>query len=98
MKTNDKLRYIADHYGREAQSGKLAEECVELAHAAMRYVAGKATRDEVLEEIADVSVMIGQMSYLLDDGTGDASRTIRRIVDEKIERTMRRIANELPRV
>lgn len=68
----------AKHYGYEAQSNQLVEECAELIQAVNKYrraVAGlgqpvaeekKAVAFEnLIEEIADVEIMLEQIKYLL---------------------------------
>lgn len=68
----------AEHYGYEAQSNQLVEECAELIQAVNKYrraVEGlgepvsedkKAIAlDNLIEEIADVEIMLEQVKYLL---------------------------------
>lgn len=68
----------AKYYGYEAQSNQLVEECAELIQAVSKYrraVAGlgqpvaeekKAVAlENLIEEIADVEIMLEQVKYLL---------------------------------
>lgn len=68
----------AKYYGYEAQSNKLVEECAELIQAVNKYrrvetglgqpvVEDKKAiaRDNLVEEIADVELMLEQVKYLL---------------------------------
>lgn len=68
----------AKHYGYEAQSNQLVEECAELIQAVSKYRrattgAGQPTAgykktvalENLIEEIADVEIMLEQIKYLL---------------------------------
>ena len=79
---NDKIQKIADTYGFMAQARQTMEECAELIRALSKYMRtlgsgepaikdGKriypeAARDNVVEEIADVTIMLEQLTHLLD--------------------------------
>ena len=95
------LKKIADHYGYEAQSSQLVEECAELIQAVSKYrrvtlgkgqpVADyKATivMDNLIEEIADVEVMLEQVKYLLQIPQED----IEAVKLFKVNRTRERMA------
>lgn len=81
---NEDLKYIADHYGKEHQLEKCKEELNELIEAL-----GGSNNTHLVEEIADVEIMISQIKYL------------RNIPDEQIDvikkyktqRQLTRIAN-----
>lgn len=81
------LRNIAEHYGLRVQMRQLVEEMAELTQVickAERYDLD-TVRDHLVEEVADVSIMIDQLEYLLGDSR------IAQIKAEKIERQKRRI-------
>lgn len=87
----EQARQILNHYGLQHQKAKTIEELGELIVALQKdLLAG--TEDlspEVLEEIADVHIMITQ---LLDD---EADKTqVSLIVDRKLKRQIRRIEKE----
>ena len=63
MDYEDKIKYIADTYGRYNQQIKAIEECLELATALIK---SNSTRHDVITEMADVRVMLDQLTYLLD--------------------------------
>lgn len=96
MTTEQKLQYIADHYGYDPQSRQLIEEMAELTVAInklWRKHEYKATSSDVaeahfdvLEEIADVEIMLSQIKYLLGVGDGELSRIVKRKLDRQIER------------
>ena len=89
----DKLQMIADHYGIKKQLRQLAEECSELAVEAS-HSARKGTTVKIIEEIADVQIMIEQIIYLAKIDRCDIEdcinykldRQIKRIKEEKDER------------
>ena len=89
----DKLQMIADHYGIKKQLRQLAEECSELAVEAS-HSARKGTTVKIIEEIADVEIMIEQIIYLAKIDKCDIEdcinykldRQIKRIKEEKDER------------
>ena len=84
-------RQILQHYGILPQKSKAIEELAELIVALQKDILeGKESHSRaVLEEIADVHIMLTQ---LLDD-EGDKT-TVSLIVDKKLKRQMRRIEAE----
>ena len=81
------LRNIAEHYGLRKQMRQTVEEMAELTQVickAERYDLD-TVRDHLVEEVADVSIMIDQLEYLLGDNR------IEQIRAEKIARQKRRI-------
>ena len=82
---NEDLKYIADHYGLEHQIGKCKEELGELIEAI-----DSLDERAIIEEIADVEIMISQIKYLRDipDEQVDV------IKKYKISRQLTRIAKE----
>ena len=85
----DKLRMIADHYGIKKQLRQLAEECSELAVEAS-HSARKGTTVKIIEEMADVEIMIEQIIYLAKIDKCD----IEDCINYKLDRQMNRIENE----
>lgn len=84
-------RKILNHYGLQHQKAKTIEELGELIVALQKdLLAGtEGLSQEVLEEIADVHIMITQ---LLDD---EADKTqVSLIVDRKLKRQVRRMNDE----
>jgi NTP pyrophosphatase (non-canonical NTP hydrolase) len=90
---------IARFYGFDAQTNQLIEECAELIQAINKYKrqflrgqpvresGGKTPRDMIVEEIADVEVMLCQIKYLLHI----TDLEVEDIAENKIERTMMRM-------
>lgn len=89
---NQKLiEFIADTYGFSAQILQLSEECTELSLAAQkikRNLSGdkKISLDNLIEEMADVKIMISQIEYLLK-----CKGEVDKVVENKLNRTLRRI-------
>jgi NTP pyrophosphatase (non-canonical NTP hydrolase) len=90
---------IARYYGFDAQTNQLIEECAELIQAINKYKrqflrgqpvlesGGKTPRDMIVEEIADVEVMLCQIKQLF----GITEFEIEDVAERKIERTMMRM-------
>lgn len=92
---------IADHYGIDFQSNQLIEECAELIQAInkykRKYIGGQplvrtvSAWDQVVEEIADVEVMLCQIKYLLKIPENQVEEVER----NKIDRTITRIKESI---
>ena len=83
-------RQILQHYGIRHQKSKAIEELAELIVALQKDILeGKESHSRaVLEEIADVHIMLTQ---LLDDESDKTEVSL--IVDKKLKRQIRRIKN-----
>lgn len=86
---NESLKRIADHYGEAAQAVQAVEELNELACAILQYRKRRCAGgfDEVIEEIADVEIMLAQIKYLYNVD----EQLMQRVKQEKIDRQLRRI-------
>lgn len=92
------LKKIADYYGTHSQIGKLLEELDELRVAARGAFLDLTVSPEIssdsltklVDELADVAIMIEQVAYLTD--TVDA---VRDRVMFKVDRQLSRIAVEV---
>jgi len=51
-------------WGAEAQYDQAIEECAELITALKHLKRGKADEARVISELADVALMVGQLSYM----------------------------------
>lgn len=80
---------IADHYGVKRQLHQLAEECSELAVEAS-HSARKGVTIKIIEEMADVILMMEQVAYLANIAIED----INECIQFKIDRQMKRIKEE----
>ena len=82
---NTKVIEIADHYGIERQLHQLAEECSELAVEAS-HSARKGVTVKIIEEMADVLLMIEQVVYLAKIDMCDIEDCINYKLDRQLER------------
>lgn len=90
------LKTIADHYGLDAQLDMLQEECAELIQAASKYKRNGSY--SIIEEMADVYIMLDQVAYLLDKevpGEGEVKYSIGWWKKKKISRQLERIEKEI---
>lgn len=84
-----RIELIAAHYGFTSQADMLTEECAEYMVALNKLRRGKPEAyDNIKEEVADVLIVARQLRYLL--GYDD----IDRIINEKLDRQMKRISEE----
>lgn len=92
-----KIQQIADTYGYEAQREMLVEECSELIQAVQKLKRADTIGDaeqidkatsNYLEELADVSIMLEQMRYMLTPGL---TRVLDIYISKKIDRQIERI-------
>lgn len=88
------LEIIIDTYGIEPQVDMAIEECSELIKALLKYRRGRnkessdkdKLREDIVEEIADVKIMLSQMESIYD-----CSDEVKKQIETKINRQMERI-------
>ena len=85
----DKVKKIAEYYGLKNQLRQLAEECCELS-VESSHSARKGTTVKIIEEMADVMIMIEQIIYLAKIDKCD----IEDCINYKINRQLKRIEEE----
>lgn len=105
MRFERDLRHITNHYGYEAQSRQCMEEMSELTKALNKYwrkqmdCGAKKFTDvpygvkeemDILEEIADVQIMLWQMQIF----HGVSEATLNEVISAKIRRQLGRIVEE----
>lgn len=73
-------------YGEDSQIWMAIEEMSELSNALAKYRRGRATREDVCEEIADVAIMMIQLSKIF--GPDNVSN----YVENKLDRLDKRLA------
>lgn len=84
---------IANHYGKENQTTKFVEECAEAITAVQKLKQVDSSEDcveaydNLLEEIADVRIMVEQMIQL------HSELAINAIIDRKLKRQLHRMAD-----
>lgn len=64
-----------DKWGTEAQYDQMVEECAELIAALKHFRRGKVGQQAVISELADVTLMIGQLTWML--GTKQVDKEIK---------------------
>ena len=91
LTNQEKLLYIITTYGAKAQEDIAIEECSELQKAILknRRNPSEEHRADIIDEIADVAVMIEQLKIIYSCGKEVADR-----VDFKIDRQIERIRNK----
>ena len=89
MIDDERIKTIADHYGIKKQLRQLAEECSELAVEAS-HSARKGTTVKIIEEMADVEIMIEQIIHLAEIDRCD----IQDCINFKLDRQMKRMEKE----
>ena len=86
MINDERIKTIADHYGIKKQLRQLAEECSELAVEAS-HSARIGTTVKIIEEMADVLIMMEQIVYL----SGIDRKDIDECIQYKLDRQMKRM-------
>ena len=82
---------LVNHYGIETQEKMAIGECAELIVALRHKARGRATNDDVIDEIADVIIMTQQLSFIY------GQRNVDNRITEKLDRQIERIKNEKPK-
>ncbi|MGM9533715.1 MAG: hypothetical protein ACI3VR_00610 [Intestinibacter sp.] len=88
------INQIANHYGLEKQLDQTVEECSELIQAIMKWKRGDDSDVlgliyDVAEEIADVWIMLNQLTELDDDIADAVDEDIRFKLDRQLERILK---------
>jgi NTP pyrophosphatase (non-canonical NTP hydrolase) len=83
------LSEAVDIYGVEAQIWMAIEEMAELLNALAKHRRDRVSRKDICEEIADVSIMMIQLSYIF--GVEDVNDYL----EQKIDRLERRLAKHV---
>lgn len=85
-----KLIRIIDEYGSDKQQDIAIEECSELIKAICKYKRTLDHVEDIVDEIADVKIMLAQLEIIFD-----CSGAVEDRVEYKINRQMERIEKEL---
>ena len=54
-------------WGEQAQYDQTVEECAELIASLQHFARGKVDKDTVVDELADVFLMVGQLTYMFGE-------------------------------
>jgi len=79
-------RRAVELWGPQFQAMMLAEECGELVAAMSRYLRGRVHAEKVVEEVADVHIMLAQIPHILGGNPGDFRKAISKVVAHKKRR------------
>lgn len=92
LSDKERLDKILSHYGVEKQSLQTCEECGEFIQAVSKLVRGVTSEriSNLIEEISDMYIMIGQMMIAYNIDLEEVEKT----VDKKIARQLDRIDKE----
>lgn len=92
-----RLKIIANHFGFQAQAEKAIEEMaelmVEIRHLKKRSEHAADDYTRFIEELADVKIMIDQLTFLVRQDEKSAIHLDHQ-TEYKIERTLRRVEAE----
>ncbi len=67
-----------DTWGIDAQYEQMVEECAELIAALKHFQRGKIDRQKVIDELADVSLMVGQLTWMF------GQETVNQTIEDKL--------------
>lgn len=100
MDEAEKIKIIAEHYGYDSQSRQCIEEMAELTQAINKFwracgngqdteKSSQECMDNLVEEMADVQIMLWQMEYLLL-----SAPEVNQMITQKLDRQLERIREE----
>lgn len=73
MQLEEIYQATLDKWGEDAQYDQAVEECAELIAALKHFRRGKIGRQAVIGELADVSLMIGQLTWMFGSNEVEAA-------------------------
>lgn len=104
MKLEEKIKFVADHYGLDNQLNKLAEECA--AFSAIRiknvfftsssgFAGAEAPQTEkaMISKLSDVLTLTREIEYLLESRP-ELKNWIESVMNKKLKRQIMRIGDE----
>ncbi len=80
MSMTKTYKKTVDKWGEEAQYDQMIEECAELIVALKHLKRGKIDRQEVINKLADVTLMVGQLTWLLGE------EEVNSAIEEKLQK------------
>jgi len=80
------LKKIINHYGVMPQLKHLNSEVFELTEAIIKYEDCRSDRCKILEELADVYVLLNQFQIHYDIDTGSIESVMRNKINRQLER------------
>lgn len=67
MRYRDLYMKTIDKWGEASQYDQMIEECAELIATLQHFARGKVEQDVVVDELADVFLMVGQLTYMFGE-------------------------------
>lgn len=87
---------IINHYGKEHQLVKLIEELSELSHPVSRRILdGKWNKVQLLEELADVYVMLEQLKIIVCDELEIDMELLKEVLMDEAEYKIKRVRERM---
>ena len=91
MSSNHELmKEVIKHYGKEIQTFVAIEEMSELMKELSKDMRGEQNRDQIIEELADVYIMLDQIQIMHDIDLNDVFK----VMNKKCDRIRERIEHE----
>jgi NTP pyrophosphatase (non-canonical NTP hydrolase) len=88
MKQYDAIyRATLAKWGEEAQYDQAVEECAELIAALKHFKRDKVGKEQVIDELADVALMVGQLSFMLGE------ERVRQAIENKLAKLQNLLDN-----
>jgi len=90
-------RATLDQWGEEAQYDQMVEECAELITALKHFRRGKVEQQTVIDELADVTLMLGQLTWMF--GASEVTEAVQKKLkklNKLLESPAESAAKELP--
>ncbi len=76
MQREEIYQATLDKWGEDAQYDQAVEECAELIAALKHFRRGKIEKQAVVDELADVTLMLGQLTWMF--GTAEVTAAIQK--------------------
>ena len=73
MKYLDIYRTALKKWGAEAQYDQMIEECAELIASLKHFKRNKVDEQVIIDELADVTLMVGQLTYMFGEARVEAA-------------------------
>jgi NTP pyrophosphatase (non-canonical NTP hydrolase) len=83
----DIYRAALKTWGKDAQYDQAVEECAELITALKHYRRGRVSQEAIIAELADVALMVGQLSYMFGE------EEVEQAIEAKVEK-LRKLLEE----
>lgn len=96
MDLEELYRATVNVWGEQAQYDQAAEECAELIAALMHYRREKVDAQQVIDELADVTLMVGQLTWMFGQQQVDeAVKRKREKLDGLMQRETAKLSDEV---